>query len=402
MPVPILDNRKSSNPLPYHRQQHAVAPVGKFNSALAEQLFGARGEVKIETLESDKDFCLGVFKNGLWEQRRTPIGKFRFQKLDFNVPYLKTESVPEFELSLPKIPGRFLHAIVEFFRLVMKKFNGAEVMIQIFWNKTTEKYEVFVPTQKVSGASVSFEHDLNLQVDPERIWVFDIHSHNSMGAFFSGGDNADEKSTRLFGVIGKLHTDNWEGKWRSGVNGKYCMLNVEDVFDLSDTVRAVIGEKALEKVSRGTVIPVYKYKGATGYIPASKKVPTYNPGAEWGAYNYGAGSAFPADAIAHNFDDGNELPDALFHNLSRAEYQTLSENAAGVVDFMQNIIDQANSDTVDAGDLDMAIESFCDFAASVKGWDRSDVFDSSLKHFSGILNDSDFHKGLSDFIDYVE
>ena len=32
----------------------------------------------------------------------------------------------------------------------------------------------------------------------------DIHSHNTMGAFWSGTDNADEKETRLFGVLGKI------------------------------------------------------------------------------------------------------------------------------------------------------------------------------------------------------
>ena len=41
-----------------------------------EQLFGKQGEAKVESLESDKNFCTGIYQNGVFERRVTPLGYF--------------------------------------------------------------------------------------------------------------------------------------------------------------------------------------------------------------------------------------------------------------------------------------------------------------------------------------
>lgn len=60
-----------------------------------------------------------------------------------------------------------------------------------------------MPRQKATAASV--ETDLSDMPDPSRyLHVADIHSHHTMPAKFSKTDDADERATRIYMVIGLL------------------------------------------------------------------------------------------------------------------------------------------------------------------------------------------------------
>lgn len=225
-------------------------PKGEYDADLADLFFGSRGEVKIEELESDKDFCLGMFSDGVWESRRNDIGLFSYLKHPFQVPYLTKPGYKVFELALPKIPYGIVLGISEFYKKIMVSHAGAEAMVQIWWNREKEEYFTYVPIQKVGAASVQFDHSEELQDDPNVMWVMDTHSHNTMGAFFSGGDNADEKSTRIFGVLGRLNLPEWESKWRAGCNGQYVDLDMEDVLDMDNADVIEIEELETLKVTK--------------------------------------------------------------------------------------------------------------------------------------------------------
>lgn len=223
-------------------------------------LFGSTSEFCPDIRQSTKQFAMAMYKDGLWEKRETKLGTFIFHKQKMDMPYATLTCEPSFVLKMPKIPVGVLNATIEFFKLVMAKMKNSESMVQIFWNEETKKYFIYVPEQKVSGASIRFEHNKDYQNDPKFYWCLDIHSHNTMGAFFSGGDDNDEKASRLFGVIGTLNTTP-SHKWRAGCNGKYFNLTTDDIFDKDHEDKYIIPLEALDQVKELTYTTSYSSSG---------------------------------------------------------------------------------------------------------------------------------------------
>ena len=226
-------------------------------SNLMSMLLGSKGESKIEDLESTKQFCTGLFKNGLWERRKTDLGYFTHQLNNIEIPYLTKTCTPKFEMSLPKMPIGIYNEILRFFLQIYGSVKS-EVIVQVFWNLTTKKYELYVPVQKVAGASIVLERNLGPMIDPNMAWIADIHSHNVMGAGFSGTDTNDEKSTRLFGVIGTITTKPTSA-WRAGCNQKFVTLQMIDIFDSESTEVFAIDPEAIKNVTEFRPAVVISY-----------------------------------------------------------------------------------------------------------------------------------------------
>lgn len=252
------------------------------NVSLAQLLLGKEGEVKIESTESDKKYCMGIFADGIYEQRTTPVGVFTYKKYNVVFPYLDKKGDIGFEFKLPKVPFGLLHTVSKFFYSIMQEMNNSEVMVQIYWNFTKQEYFIYVPVQRVAGASISFDHSEELLNNPEVCWVIDIHSHNTMGAFFSGTDSADEKSTRLFGVIGRIKSaEDFDSVWRAGCNGSFKAQQLEDIFDLTDNRAFELPADVKSRVTRYVHQPV-KYTAPTyaGYNRPNYGAPQHN-GSYW-------------------------------------------------------------------------------------------------------------------------
>jgi hypothetical protein len=162
------------------------------------------------------------------------------------VPVAKKDNLPEvvadFAGFFPggrKIPVKYLDQIIQFFKAFMKMNPGAasqyavqhsyEAMAHIVWSPDTG-YRVAIPTQIVSGAHVSYEWD---HLAPNEVVLVDIHSHNSMGAFFSGTDNGDDNNKLQFsGVIGQLDKPVPATKWRfNDTKNKYEDIQISDIFE---------------------------------------------------------------------------------------------------------------------------------------------------------------------------
>lgn len=270
-------NLKKGKPAFANKYTYNLPSTGKYDQGLADLFFGSRGEVKIEELESDKDFCLGMFNDGVWESRRNDIGLFSYLKHPFPVPYLSKPGYRMFEFSLPKIPYGIILGIAEFYKKIMQTHAGAEAMVQVWWDKDKEEYFTYVPVQKVGPASVKFDHSEELQSDPSKLWVMDSHSHNTMSAFFSGGDNADEKSTRVFAVLGRLNIPEWESKWRAGCNGQYVNLTKEDICDMENAEIVEINDLEALKVSKATYTNPYYTNSAVNRINNTRGGRTVSP-----------------------------------------------------------------------------------------------------------------------------
>ena len=90
-----------------------------------------------------------------------------------------------------------MRQIIAFFRSFMAEHGQEyEALVLIYWDKWKEEYLAYVPKQNVSKAGIHASLRENPYDDESRyIHYADIHSHNSMEAFFSSIDDADERGT---------------------------------------------------------------------------------------------------------------------------------------------------------------------------------------------------------------
>lgn len=134
--------------------------------------------------------------------------------------------------NLPQIPFGLLKDIMHFFWDVYV-FRGTEALAQIYYDRNKEAYEVYVPLQEVSKESVSFERNVSLELDPEKILVMEIHSHGRYGACWSKTDNEEELSHRLYAVVGDLsrfHYDNDHIRIRAATGGYFVQIEPQKIF----------------------------------------------------------------------------------------------------------------------------------------------------------------------------
>lgn len=125
---------------------------------------------------------------------------------------------PHVHLLLKRIPANYLHSVLKSAR----KALPAEVMYQ-FYEPEEGGWACRKPAQATDVVSVAFEDDGRA--------VVDLHSHNTMNAFFSGTDDKDEAGFRLYCVIGKIDTDRPEMLCRVGVYGHHWPVPVTAIFD---------------------------------------------------------------------------------------------------------------------------------------------------------------------------
>ena len=148
-----------------------------------------------------------------------------------------------------KVPFEYLNQIISFFKKVMEvNFGGGrsgvgqdcEAMAHILWNKEEKKYEIGIPTQRVSKASVNYEFN---HIDQNKhVIIVDIHSHNTMSAFFSGTDDGDDKKGCWFaGVVGHLNKDVCQVKFRFTNYGIFREVKLDEIFE-SESYELVISD----------------------------------------------------------------------------------------------------------------------------------------------------------------
>lgn len=142
-------------------------------------------------------------RNGrIYELRKMEQGEFIAPKnnvVDFS------EIRAGFTPALPKIPAQLMGEIIAFFRALMTENEENEAFVQIYWDKEEKRFFAYVPKQSVCKDEVEADLRGCPYDDEERyICYADIHSHNSMDAFFSGKDDRDERSVGLYFVFGEL------------------------------------------------------------------------------------------------------------------------------------------------------------------------------------------------------
>ena len=138
-----------------------------------------------EARNSDKVICLIPSNDGrIYELRKMEQGEFIAPKknvVDFS------EVRAGFSPALPKIPAELMGQIIAFFRAFMTDHGENEAFAQIYWDKAEKRFFAYVPKQSVCKEEVEANlHDCPYDDEERYLCYADIHSHNSMDAFFSG------------------------------------------------------------------------------------------------------------------------------------------------------------------------------------------------------------------------
>ena len=192
-----LKKTKDKNPCCYVKPKVEMKTKG--NAATYKGKFGSLEEARA----SDKVICLIPSNDGrIYEHRKMEQGEFIAPKnnvTDF------AEVRAGFTPALPKIPGSLMGQIIAFFRAFMTENEENEALALIYWDKVKQEFFAYVPKQTVCKVEIEANlHDCPYDDAERYICYADIHSHNSMDAFFSSKDDSDERSTGLYFVLGKL------------------------------------------------------------------------------------------------------------------------------------------------------------------------------------------------------
>ena len=98
---------------------------------------------------------------------------------------------PNFELLVPKVPQDKVKGIID----RINQYPNLEQLFYLYWRGTG--WEVICPEQECTTTSC-----ISLEQHPEPAAI-EIHSHGSMGAFFSATDDREENGCRISTVIGR-------------------------------------------------------------------------------------------------------------------------------------------------------------------------------------------------------
>ena len=218
--------------------QHAPPPVDQEKVAAAIRGMIQYGVLAHNLATIDQPTAYVIAKNGLFHVSHSDIADI--VSVPKEVAGVDVEMHAGMTLKIPHIPFALLSQIIAFFRAVEKK-SGSEALVQVWWHCQEQRHELHVPDQHVSGGSVqhrsTFDQEQARTAEGAAVWVhvMDIHSHNTMSAFWSSVDDADERKApegRMFGVVGKLTQTIPEWKWRIRTRDGFLELQLGDIFEI--------------------------------------------------------------------------------------------------------------------------------------------------------------------------
>ena len=175
-------------------------------------------------------------KNGVFEIVKTRVGIFSVQVNQLNIPQ---KDLVDFEQEdkwfIPKPTLSDLMKLVEIDKYIYSK-TQAEFYANLMWNAIDKKYEIEIPTQAITGASVNFKPIVDTDY---KFTVIDHHSHNVLSSFFSGVDDENDiVRFKLAIVIGNLNKG-FTVASRKVVNGVFQSVEQSELFEEADLIETL-------------------------------------------------------------------------------------------------------------------------------------------------------------------
>ena len=193
-----------------------------------------------EFIESLDFYNIVFTKNGVYVVLNNKFGT-SFDQID-HIKY-SNDQLDEFEFetmvmaSTPKPKLDIFNEILEMFKYICVKTKW-ELCVNVYYDTVDKNFKLNLHDQIISGAKAAYEYDENFEMSSRYIRYLQIHSHNTMGANFSGIDDADENYSSLCfcGVIGKITHEskfyNVDMKYRIWGGTRFIDLDFDDVFDI--------------------------------------------------------------------------------------------------------------------------------------------------------------------------
>lgn len=200
----------------------------------------------------EKEVTYVAASNGLFKITKKPIGLFIEKEHDYKA---ELPGVGPLEagvhLTVPKIPGKYLIQILSWYRDVNTR-DRTEASNLFFWNHNNveipTQYEdktpvrgltvdgqliIYTPKQVNTGALSEFHMDSMVPWLRENTSLYlEIHSHNTMGAFFSGTDDANENMTQFYAVWGRVMDKEPAFTMRYVVGNTRVLVPMSAAFDI--------------------------------------------------------------------------------------------------------------------------------------------------------------------------
>lgn len=148
-----------------------------------------------------------VAHEGLYRHQNTELGRLliKAKELPDDLPKIGNP-VGQFTFTAERLPAALYAQAVHFFRRIYT-LHKTEAEVLITRNYRTLEYKLFIPHQRVTGASVKSIYE---PTHIARNWmvVGSLHSHCMMGAFHSGTDTGDAADMDgLHGTVGMVMND---------------------------------------------------------------------------------------------------------------------------------------------------------------------------------------------------
>ena len=107
-----------------------------------------------------------------------------------------TPLTSQFQFDYPKVPASLLQEMLT----LSRNATPQEILFHLYWNQ--QQWCLDVPLQSASPTQVQRQES---GFDSTyRHALIEVHSHHSMGAYFSPEDDRDESGLRIFGVLGTI------------------------------------------------------------------------------------------------------------------------------------------------------------------------------------------------------
>ena len=207
-------------------------------------------------------------REGVWELRTNTWGQFLAPTVDPLADTVITqEQLEGFELNpdTPKIPADLWSRWVDLCIEMTKRGTGdLEVSCRLVRSTTDpSQYRIFIPVQKVTGVSVrveTFDRAVDIETGelveqwPPEGWrpCGSSHSHNTMGAFFSGTDDKYELGDPgLHIVVGKIDvtTGTYDLCASITANMRRFLIQPSDVVDYTTQSSFTYDPKCLDVIA---------------------------------------------------------------------------------------------------------------------------------------------------------
>lgn len=186
-------------------------------------------------LSGKKGYSYIVAGNGLFVEAHNNFLYALIQVEAFKVRGLNS-LLSLIDFKLPKVPRGLVERIFNKSRSVCVE-KGEPVEALFYLSFDGEEWLLDIPHYQATKTSVTpLDNEAGSRVQIE------LHSHNEMDAFFSGEDDADEQGFKIYAVIGRIFSKP-KILVRIGVNGYFCEIPANQIFELPEDVRDNYGKE---------------------------------------------------------------------------------------------------------------------------------------------------------------